>query len=74
MLLALSMLCEGCCRISIVLACSYVQAKTIEYTTGGHDFKNIRILVNGAKVNNHVGKSLTRAIIQQLSPLALLDF
>ena len=29
MLLALSMLCEVCCRISIVLAFSYVQAKTI---------------------------------------------
>ena len=48
--------------------------KRFEYTTGGHVFKNIRILVDGAKVNNHVGKSLRRAIIQQLSPLVLLDF
>ena len=31
--------------------------KRFEYTTGGHVFKNIRILVDGAKVNNHVGKS-----------------
>ena len=29
MLLALRMLCEGCCRISIVLASSYERAKTI---------------------------------------------
>ena len=29
MLLALRMLCEGCCRISIVLAFSYERAKTI---------------------------------------------
>ena len=48
--------------------------KRFEYTTGGHVFKNIWILVDGAKVNNHVGKSLRRAIIQQLSPLVLLDF
>ena len=72
MLLALRMLCEGCCHISIVLASE--RAKSIEYATCGRVFKNVRVLVDGVKLNNHVGKSLRRAIIQRLSPLALLNF
>ena len=48
--------------------------KRFEYATCGRVFKNVRVLVDGVKLNNPVGKSLRRAIIQRLSPLALLDF
>ena len=74
MLLALRMLCEGCCRISIVLASSYERAKAIRIRYTWTRSQKCSGTCGWVKLNNHVGKSLRRAITQRLSSLALLDF